>query len=366
LKKLFNTATSFENNSLKKLDNKFFQSWFLAMASCGAINCDEKKEDQPVLDCSLKNVVAFSTVKSQMDVPTISEGCITTDDEGKTVDRRNKVLFGRHKFNCLSYRTLFQLTAKTPRGSKGVGSGVMCDLLPDIRPTFITCAHNVSYWSQMSNKVIKFKEIYCFVTRIGEKSWFRCNYVDNDENVIVHPKYNGRPDCGFDICILPRTREISGKVNFKVKYPFLTIDCHMRLDKYFKLFKMKVKEGMAIEVPGYPGEKDGYAYTHEGTIKKITKTDLGGYLLWYDADTSGGNSGSPIFCTDQEFVKSTFPDSPISKLLIGVHNGHDVNEGLNFGTLITQKLWNGLLKLHRNQLRKLHRNQIRNDHCLIM
>jgi len=107
-----------------------------------------------------------------------------------------------------------------------------------------------------------------------------------------------------------------------------------------------VRKGIPIEVVGYPGEKKGYPYTHTGKILDIVEIDIGGWVLWYDADTTPGNSGSPIYLTDEKYLKQKSISA--AKMLIGVHTGHDEAEGSNFGTFLTPSLLEWMLKERRN------------------
>jgi len=99
-----------------------------------------------------------------------------------------------------------------------------------------------------------------------------------------------------------------------------------------------IKRGMAVELAGYPGEKKGWPYTHTGRVIDITKTKLGGHILWYDADATPGNSGSCVMITDKDFIKSISKKVGIKKVIVGVHTGHDPVVNLNYGTLITPSI----------------------------
>merc|ERR1719184_498712 len=95
-----------------------------------------------------------------------------------------------------------------------------------------------------------------------------------------------------------------------------------------------VSKGMTIELVGYPGEKEGYPFTHTAKIVDITEKENGGWVLWYDADSTPGNSGSAIYLIDEKYIANQNLEKRVTKLLIGVHTGHDDAEGLNFGTLL--------------------------------
>ena len=51
---------------------------------------------------------------------------------------------------------------------------------------------------------------------------------------------------------------------------------------------------MKVKVSGYPSNKDAFCYSYEGAIREKMKTELGGWVIYYDVDTTPGNSGSEI------------------------------------------------------------------------
>ena len=79
-------------------------------------------------------------------------------------------------------------------------------------------------------------------------------------------------------------------------------------------------------------------WQHAGPIKKIEEPEEGAGVLYYDVDTTGGQSGSPIY------LKRSDNDLE----MIGIHVGHNKvkieqeesnDELLNVGTLITPEIW---------------------------
>jgi len=101
---------------------------------------------------------------------------------------------------------------------------------------------------------------------------------------------------------------------------------------------------MKVEIAGYPTCKIGHPYTHNGQISDISGTKQGGHLIWYDADSTIGNSGSCIMVTDEDFVKSVTKEPGIRKVIVAVHAGYDEVANLNFGTLITESVHDWLIK----------------------
>lgn len=152
----------------------------------------------------------------------------------------------------------------------------------------------------------------------------------NPEDIFVHKKYNGDPCCGYDIAVAPIVKiphEKSTPLGFEEE------------DDIFWGFASpkSINVGLKVEVAGFPGDKEGWSYYHSGKIKGVKKTDLGGWILFYDTDTTPGNSGSDIHIIDESWIKK-HSSSGWKKKTIGVHTGHDEGTGLNYGTLITPSL----------------------------
>merc|ERR1719391_158812 len=96
-----------------------------------------------------------------------------------------------------------------------------------------------------------------------------------------------------------------------------------------------LKVGMTIEIMGYPGEKNGYPYFHNGKIKAVSKRPSGGWILYYDLDSTPGMSGSPICITCSDWIKENGNGTKqikydVKKIVIGVHTGHDDTVMLNY------------------------------------
>jgi len=299
------------------------------MAACGTAVSDVKEDAVCDDDHSLTNVVAFSTTKKQMCAPS-KEGLITREENGTLIDRRIKICYDGVMSN--SYMQLCQVTAKCPRG-KGVGSA--CFAGQQKSTVIITCAHNFISWSSRRKCGVPFENLRFYGMRDGEKKWLFLG-EGNEKTVLIHPKYNGHPDCGYDIGIAT-SRQSPADVKDRLANLFPKVkDVKKDSDITTQMSPKNVVKGMTIEVMGYPGEKKGYPYTHTGQILDIVESDIGGWVLWYDVDTTPGNSGSPIFLTDEKYLKQ---NSWADKLLIGVHTGHDEAEGCNFGTFLTPSLY---------------------------
>jgi len=301
------------------------------MAFCGTALPDEKKDAESDDDHSLDNIVAFSTKKKQMCAP-CKEG-LFIDDNGTPVDRRIKVCYDEEKFCSTSYSGTCQITAIDPQKRKGVGSACAVPAY-DRMLCFITCAHNMVAWSSRTKSTKPFTKMQVYGMRDGEKNWhFLCNSIKKN---IPHPKYNGQADCGFDLGLIVQTKRPSMNRGFQKFKPKPDSLVHFMNPK-------DVTEGMTIELIGYPGEKKGRPFTHTGEILDITESDLGGWVLWYNADATPGNSGSAIWLTDEKYVKANSKPGT-AKLMIGIHTGYDDADGSNFGTLLTKSLESWIMK----------------------
>jgi len=304
------------------------------MSSCGAGILDELKDES--IDHSLKDIVAFSATKKQMAVVSKSEGLFVENENGDVIDRREKIDFNGKLGLLISYRCLCQLTGRLLKGAKLVGTCSTVRLQNE--KCILSCAHNMFNWSARRRDFVNFQWLRTYKMRQGENSWMECSLL-NEKTMRKHPKYDDQPDSGFDIAVCKPGEITSTRRNFKCSK-----DENVKLDvQMFPCNPSDLKPGMAVEISGYPGEKSGYAYTHTGRIADVVKTKLGGWLLFYDVDCTRGNSGSPIRITDEKFLRKLKLPQNISKVTIGVHTGVEYNDGLNYGTLITQSVYDWIL-----------------------
>lgn len=166
--------------------------------------------------------------------------------------------------------------------------------------------------------------------------------VDN-EKTYVHPKFNGDPCCGYDIAIGPVVKQKHEYSCMSKLKPTSSIDCF-----WGQADPKTIWKGMKVEIAGYPGEKNWYPHHHCGQIVGVEETALGGWILFYDVDTTLGNSGSLIYLTDETWIKKYILESQrkegCKKVTIGIHTGHDYTNMENFGTLITPALFKWVVK----------------------
>jgi len=298
------------------------------MAFCGVSFLDEKKVDHEADKHSLKNVFGFSTVKKQFSNDR-SEGLLEKDGKGGLNDRREKIDFGIEKFKLQSFAQLCQMSADVRNGVRGVGT--CTDIAVNDTNYMLTCAHNLVTQSVLTGSFVVHKSGYVYSMRQGERAWYELCKLD-PKNIHVHPDFNGSSYCGYDIALCGYTREDNNS-NGRVKYNGFTVDVVWGVGD-----PKMLKEGYKIQVGGYPGEKDGWPHHHIGEITDIMETKEKGWIIFYNIDATPGMSGSPIMIIDERFIPEKDQALGIKKIVIGVHTGHDIVEGKNFGTLITPDL----------------------------
>ena len=119
---------------------------------------------------------------------------------------------------------------------------------------------------------------------------------------LCHPKYNGKPTCGYDyaIGILDLSSELKKNISF-AHYSKETVQ--NTISKSFDPETAKLAIGSQVLVNGYPGEKGGYAYKGSGKIIEFCETPSGGLIAYYTAVATPGNSGSPVLIDNPEMLK---------------------------------------------------------------
>jgi len=274
------------------------------------------------------NVVPFPTKSNR----TQREILITSDEDGKPIDRRVQVFFNKKEFHTRRYFMLSQITMTLASGKTAAGSASL--FFWEENPYFLTCAHNLMQLGNM-NEVMKVYHSRYGSTRLASgKVYMR--------NMAPHPKFDGHTGNGYDIGIF---RPVGGKHRKDTENTYGDMKT-IEEDVILHYATANLKKGMTIEIAGYPKDKKGYPYTHVGTIEKID-----GSLIWYNADTTEGNSGSSIVVTDQDYVRSITKKPEIKKIIIGVHSASDISgpNPLNYGTLITEKIY-GWIKRTESKL----------------
>lgn len=185
----------------------------------------------------------------------------------------------------------------------------------------LTTAHNIFdgktgelYHDRMAYRAKKGTEAY------------QAEFQLSKNKVAFHQDYDGTPWGGHDIAMIKIEKNIGGKNGHKYFYGI----GHMEYDYIWKPYTAsKLSVGMKIQVIGYPGEKGGYLYQHTGQLLEIETTSTGGVALWYDLDTTPGQSGSPVYLILEK------PEGKVIKHRIGIHQGWNIERRQNCGTLLT-------------------------------
>ena len=162
--------------------------------------------------------------------------------------------------------------------------------------------------------------------RIAEAESVRIHYVkDGPDNYLLNAKithYHIFPDYlkyphiheGYDLAIgiLEKSAKVKGLPISKNSY-FSDIDDEC------------AKAGDKIMVTGYPGEKNGYLYYMEGTIKEIISQGKRKIILYDNIHTTPGQSGSSVYLKKRDAWHR-----------IGIHVCFDQSANVNIATAITQ------------------------------
>ena len=179
----------------------------------------------------------------------------------------------------------------------------------------LTCAHNfVQIERGLSEKIS-----YCDSARYDySKDGKKCFNKSWVTKYSIYPGYQENPSilCGYDLAI--------GVLNGDFKNAPVS-----RNSFWSDIEESDAQIGDTICIIGYPGEYDGVLYKMEGKIKKLEDVKGGNKLILYDSiDTSGGQSGSPVYLKrDSKWY------------IIGLHVGFDKSSNVNVATAITKKAY---------------------------
>jgi len=313
------------------------------MAFCNAELSNEDEIKNGLFDeDSLEDVKAFSTSRKQFGLPN-PEGLLTNKD-GKEIDRRELIQFHDKKWAGTSYNHIYQVIFRVGN-TRGCGSGFI-----EANGYLMTCAHNFCGVSMGSKKI--YDKMTSYSRREGESS-YAAKFRLDPKTAHVHPNYNNLPDSGFDIALCKIGNSLPSKNWQDIK--FLTLSDYW---SHFVKNPERLVIGQKIEVNGYPGEKKGFPYTSVGKIKKVLKTKYGGWVLYYDADSTPGVSGAAIQLVvedkkEEEALKVAQYNYDFPwKITIGVHTGHDEIANLNFGTLITKSIYEWMSDVQLGRLKE--------------
>lgn len=291
------------------------------------VDVDDMDELEYMDDCPVSFVTCSALVRR-------GERHQVMDQSADDLDSRIKITFGNSKFNYTSYTRLSQILCQLPDGRAGTGSGTR--IIVKGVPYVLTCAHNLCSMSTLDDTTKMFKKARIYEGREGKDAWKQLWTLELEKSSI-HPKYTGKTASGFDIGI-SRIQRRKHKFNGKVKIDdnLIQDDCDWGIGDL-----KDIESGMKVEVAGYSGQKDsfGYPYTHEGTILGKRPTENGGCILYYKLNTIPGNSGACIMIKNKSYIRKHCKKPGVSKLIIGVHNGYDFVDGVNYGMLITEPVF---------------------------
>jgi len=264
-------------------------------------------------------------------------------DEKRTLVPLKKIREGicwEHAHHQDVHGAIGQLQMKFPFDTC-IGSGCLIEHIDimgrgwDLRlPFLLTCAHNFAVKDDLTGEFV-FPEpghIQFYQGRDGVSDYFKKYDV---KDFVIHPKYfdNPSPASGFDIAIarldlephiLPQdsNRTIKKKLGIGSPY-YVNLLVNSAEDKWYEW----------ITVAGYPAEdeKRSHQYTMTGCLSESYRNTAGGHVLLYkDIDTTGGQSGSPVFSASREERRTD---------LVGVHTGY---AGAGQGNVATA--WSPLLE----------------------
>jgi len=192
----------------------------------------------------------------------------------------------------------------------------------------LTCAHNFVHIEDGLTFKLNFIETSRFDYSKDGSDYFNSSYI---KTYTIYPGYftNSTIYSGFDLAV----GFLEG--NFD--------DAPMSLNSsMLSIESAKAKKGDVICIIGYPAEYGGDLYKMEGTIKQILDVGTGRKLILYDdIDTSGGQSGSPIYLKRKN-----------NWYKIGVHIGYDASAKVNVGTAITTTVFKWIEQESKKFLKK--------------
>lgn len=223
------------------------------------------------------------------------------------------------------------------RGSRGTGFVFNWVLANGKKVSFVlTCAHVFAEAQGGHLKV--HSNISCYTMWNGHTSYRKKYRV---LKAMVHPAWRGSPATGFDYAIgILGSPEIGD-----IDIPDEEIN-----DDFFIAQVGPTAERILMNshgvIAGYPGSWGNTMAEHSGNFLEVKTCRRGQYTgryVRYNIDTTGGNSGGPVWCDDADALsalrqeKGFDEDGDDDRCLVGcVTGGNSLGE--NFGTLITPEI----------------------------
>lgn len=179
------------------------------------------------------------------------------------------------------------------------------------KSTILTAGH-CAYISGKTITSIKF-----YPGKNGSSNPYGSNTVTN---IHVPTKYKNAADTGnstdeakYDYALLELNSEAGSKLGY------------FGLGGYNTKYNIDNLTNTKATLVGYPGTPGNILYRHKATI---TGFNAGGYLMYYNMDSTGGQSGAPIIkYTDGKYY------------IIGIHNGGFTDGSANIGRYITNNIY---------------------------
>jgi len=274
--------------------------------------------------------MGFCTKKGEM-APWSMEGLISRDK-----DRRSSLVSFQGTYTLIAG----QIEGECPGGTF-VGTGQIFRNQDYGVQSILTCAHNVVGLT-VTKSWVPFRNLFFYNQRLGPDTFTgKIPLV----KAVVHPKYDGSPACGYDIAVcFAKDKNFNTTQNASNDTPE-NYGTYEEVGYRSRANAEELTPELALEICGYPGDKDGYPYVHQGPFVGAMQTKLGGCIITYKVDTTPGQSGSKVTVVDEEWVAAEKKREPAPwktekhrKCTVAIHTGNDPVGGVNFGTLITEEI----------------------------
>lgn len=119
----------------------------------------------------------------------------------------------------------------------------------------------------------------------------------------MHPKYDGRPETGYDYGLGLLSLKSNKKNWNRANYAKADDRIHNTINYDFDYEFAKKSVDCPAKVTGYPVEHCGTPWSSDGVIQEVKKTEQGGLIAIYKGQASKGSSGSPVHVDSPDLVK---------------------------------------------------------------
>jgi glutamyl endopeptidase len=155
----------------------------------------------------------------------------------------------------------------------------------------------------------------------------------------IYPGRNGSV-APYGSCTAKRLNTVSAWINsnnWEYDYAAIKLNCSIgNTTGWFGFWSQSTSlTGQTQTITGYPDDKASGTQWRGTGVVKITQTRK----LWYDNDTFGGQSGSPVWKNNPPS-----PSTCVGACAMAIHtNGRDPSNGFNSGLRITSEVFNNLV-----------------------